>query len=56
MDTNDKFIQDEKEFWALMPNIRKFTRLHNTLKSDFVTLLQITELYKTDTSDLQDLE
>ncbi len=43
MDTNDKFIPDQNEFWALMPIIRKFPRLHNTIKGDFVLLLELTE-------------
>ncbi|WP_114789956.1 hypothetical protein U0035_11575 [Niabella yanshanensis] len=43
METNDKFIPDEKEFWKLLPLLSKFPRLHNTIKKDFELLLKLTE-------------
>ena len=53
METNDKFIADQNEFWKLFPLISKFPRLHNTIKDDFVLLLKLTEEFKADTEKFE---
>ena len=55
METNDKFIPDQNEFWAMLPIVSKFPRIHNKIKSDFKILLEITELHKDDTEKFQTL-
>ena len=46
--THDKFISDSNEFWKLFSIIQKFPPLHNTIKADFKTLLDLTEFHKND--------
>jgi hypothetical protein len=55
MDTHDKYIPDQKDFWSLVPLIVTFPKVHNTIKADFKILLEITELSKDDTIKFQTL-
>lgn len=48
METNDKHIEDQNQFWAMLPFISKFPRLHNAIKADFKLLLEMTEHNKAD--------
>ncbi len=53
METNDKFVADQNEFWKLMPIVSKFPRLHNTIKADFVLLLTLTDESKSHTGKFE---
>lgn len=55
MDTKDKFIPDQNQFWALLPLIRNFPRIHNKLKADFQNLMEVTENHKSDTPEFKTL-
>jgi hypothetical protein len=48
MERQGKHISDVNEFWAYLPIIQKFPRIHNTLKADFQALLDLTDIHKDD--------
>jgi hypothetical protein len=55
MDTKSKFISDEKEFFALIPIVKTFPLIHNKLKADFLSLLELTEIHRSETKYFQTL-